>query len=300
MDHTCATGCGRPSGAMLCRYCTEDLVNDLADLAAGPSTATVRMPGLLADLDDVVTRLARVGGQSVGVAARSAETGVPYHAAAAELARTAAETLAYWAADLVTLHPHLTAPWSPIEQAGWFTRYPRMLASHPEAAALHRELTSLAEKIRRMVDRAPVLAYLGPCGSLIDRPDGSADVCRAGLYALPERDFMRCRACRTQFDVRARREELLAAVVDQLATAPEIARALSTWGLTVTVHAIRQWAHRGKIDPRPPHPRDARRTPRYRVGDVIDRVAKRMVATHDQDVALAARIGTDQRRGRPQ
>lgn len=294
MTPTCLAGCGRPTtGAGLCRYCTEDLINDLTDLAAGPATPTGRMPGLLADLDDVVLRMTKTGGASVGVLSRSAESGVPYHAAASALMGQAGMALAYWAADLAALHPHLEVPVGAIEVAGWLSRYPALLAGHPEVAALHREITGLTDRVRRMVDRSPALAFLGPCGSLTD--DG--EVCRTGLYVLPDRDFVRCRACKTQFDVRVRREELLAAVADQLATGPEIARALSTWGLTVTVHAIRQWVHRGKLMPKPPHPLDARRTPRYRVGDVIDRVAKRMVVTHEAEVTLAQRIGTDQRRG---
>jgi hypothetical protein len=85
---------------------------------------------------------------------------------------------------------------------------------------------------------------------------------------------VRCRDCRTVYDVAERREWLLHSAEDVLATAPVISRALTRMGSEVMPDRIRQWAsvsgggrrlvRRG---------RDRSGVPLYRLGDVMDLLA---------------------------
>jgi hypothetical protein len=109
-------------------------------------------------------------------------------------------------------------------------------------------------------------------------------VCLADLYCgaddrgWPTATVITCRACGHQHGAAERREWLLRAAEDRLATAGEISQAVpALYGHDIRIGTIRVWAHRGRIAARLPHPDDPLKRPRYRVGDVLD-IASRAVS----------------------
>ncbi len=272
MNQTCVVDrCARPTETYLCAGCLAEVVTALRELAAGPpGPHGDPTPGLLADLEDVVIRLTRSGLATGILPTRPHVTPLPFHSAASDLMWTAGNTISTWARDIAEMNPHLHLDaTTTAEAAGWLGRLPALIAMHPAADELHDEITWLTDRVRSMVDIAPIREYLGQCGA---EPDGH--LCTEDLYALPGSSAARCRVCGAVWDIATRKERLLGAVVDQWATATEIARALSLLGQPITVARIGMWVRRGKLTARPPHPLDPRRRPRYRVGDVVDRALK--------------------------
>lgn len=254
MQHTCATGCGAPTNDYLCAQCLRHLINDLRAI-----------PDLLTDLDTTYARQ-HVTTTGIGVRSPNATTPLPYHAAAADARTTLTNTVHHWTDTVHTHNTHLrTPPTNTTRAATWLATYPALLATHHAAADIHADITNAVRRAVHTIDRAPDHIYLGPCG---------ADGCTRDVYAPPNRAHVRC-DCGTTHDTHARRQWLLAAARDQLATAAELSRALPALiGRPITGGLIRQYAHRGKIAGRP----GADRRTRYRVGDVLD-------ALHDQTCA---------------
>ena len=270
MTHPCATShCDRPADAVICPGCVADLVTDLRHLATGGvDVRGQERQGLLADLQDTLTRQTATA-TGVGVTSRSAEKAMPYHEAASDLAHRARAELAGWARILIDDNPHLAwPPDDPAEVASWLATFPSLLAMLDPAGDMVDAIWRLARDVRRMVDRAPERVYLGQCSAVVE-----GVVCTEDLYGLPNKATVRCRVCGTEHDMEERRAKLRDAAEDQLATARDCVAAMpallgGSWSkLDVT---IRKWVQRGKLAPKPPHPDDPRRRPRYRVGDVMD------------------------------
>jgi hypothetical protein len=118
----------------------------------------------------------------------------------------------------------------------------------------------------RTIDRAPDMRCLGPC---------DVDGCVAWLYVPVHADIAYCPSpdCDAQYRVEDRRAWLLEQTVDRLMTAAEIARDLP-WiaGTKIDRKLINKWSSRDKITRYDPHPTDKRHAPRFRVGEVIDRI----------------------------
>lgn len=115
------------------------------------------------------------------------------------------------------------------------------------------------------IDAPPEAWYAGQCSAL--QRDGS--ICPEDLYALAGHGQIRCRRCAAAHSIEARRQALMAAVADVLATATEIRRAVRRFdGRPVTAEWLRQVRHRGRLVQRGV----ARVTgePLYRLGDVMD------------------------------
>lgn len=296
MTNTCSTPrCDRPApDATICAGCLHDLTTALRQLALGPlqrvrTHAAINpqaphaglrvvhdhLPGLLADLDDAITRQTSTAG-GIGVLVRSAETALPYHAAASNLAHQARNTLTTWARLLLDHQPRLRlrGGTSTAALAHALAEHRQQLAQLDGAGEMVDTITGLARAIRRMVDRAPDLQFVGPCSHL-HIVDGAVIKCTQDLWGIPGKADVHCPACGTTRNMAERREWLLALVNDQLATTQEIVTALpALLGEQVRLAAatIRSWVIRGKLDQHPPHPRDPRNRPTYRVGDVIDLV----------------------------
>lgn len=259
--------CGRPAHDALCAACTADLLEALRSVADGPTDAQGRrQPGLWGDLLAVYARQRRLG-HPTGVIARPAGRPLPWDDAASDLIALLAGTLHHWACTLVELHPHLSLDrvGSTPGAAAWLARYPSFLAGHPAAADLYASLMSCVDRVRRRVDRPPARCYAGPCRAITP-----AGPCPEHLYAWPDRTMVRCPRCRTDHDVAQRRDWLLSEVEDCLATAAEISQAIpNLLGRPIKVSTIRNWAHTGRLAPRPPHPADPHGYARYRIGDVV-------------------------------
>lgn len=129
------------------------------------------------------------------------------------------------------------------------------LRQHPDADTAVREITRAAARAQRAIDRPPDLAYLGTCAT-----------CGHAIYATPHAAWVAC-ACGAEYEVAARRTQLLIQAQDILGTAAEISRALTSLGRPVTPAVIRSLAFRGRITSRGVN---ELRRPLYRVGDVLD------------------------------
>lgn len=261
--------CGRPTSDFLCAGCVTELVTALRELAFGLCNQQPR-PGLLADLQDVVTRMT-VGTTEKGHSqTKAAEQPMPFHAAASELTWVADNTITAWARDFSETNRHLHPTWSTTVQAAeWMATYPNLLALHPAARELHDEITHLVGEVRRIVDRAPDKIYLGVCGMELDDV-----VCTDRLYGVVDRDTVRCRTCGTTHDAHQRWREVQDRVRHSLATAAEISGALAKlYGRQINVKTVRTWANRGVIDT---YGRNRHGEPLHKVGQVLDTAARRV------------------------
>lgn len=297
----CATGCGKKAHATLCPDCTGQVVTHLREIATGGvlrirvhqrrvhvpavttplpvveviTPATVRYeqdlrtdtrPSLYELLVDTLTRRDHTGSDSIGAVSGASLHQVSFHEKAAELKDVIDTELSTWARDVAALNQVPMPARTVRSAAAWLAKHPTLIAAHPDAARLHGRLGQLVRMAHRVIDRDPDRIYLGQCGAAVD----AATVCEADIYAQPNTPVVQCRRCGAVWDVAERRDYLLANVDEQLATPPEISRALTALGQPVTVNAIYGYAHRGKLTQHPPHPLDERRRPRYRVGDVRD------------------------------
>ncbi|MCW2920010.1 MAG: hypothetical protein JWN52_8078 [Actinomycetia bacterium] len=144
--------------------------------------------------------------------------------------------------------------------ARWLMLHLELIRRHKAANEIVADVVRLVEAAERCVDRPPDLAYSGPC-----------DGCGSDLYGRLGAAIVRCRECGQQYDVAERREWLLAAAEDTLAHAALISRALSRLGTSIQVNRLYQWANRSQILA---HGTDAQGRPLYRIGDVLDLLAK--------------------------
>lgn len=149
--------------------------------------------------------------------------------------------------------------------ARWLGTHVEWIRHHEAGAELVDELRSAIREARRVLDRPPDRWYAGRCG---DALADNAGPCGEDLYAKAGSRLVTCRGCGAEYDVEARREWLLSAVEDVLATAAEIARALTSLATPVTSSTIRGYVHRRRLESRGRDPRTG--NPTYRIGDVLD------------------------------
>ncbi|WHT21002.1 hypothetical protein N8J89_08025 [Crossiella sp. CA-258035] len=252
----------------LCAMCTGELCRCLRDLAVGPEDATgTPMPGLLADLEDTITRQDAVAPVSVG-AGKSTETPLVFNNAASDLAWEARDTITAWAKDFIRANQHLRFDGTNhIEAAQWLSRFPSLLAQLDDADAMHSEIRDLHGRVQRMVDiPEDTRAYLGRCGSRINEV-----LCTEELYARRKDSTVYCRTCASEWDVDGRRRWLLSQVDSQVCTAPQASALLSRLGVPVSEKDIQDMGKRGEIAATGQNPRRQRL---YRVGDVMDAVLR--------------------------
>lgn len=284
---------------MLCKDCLAQLVDALRELAYGTvqrrdddtrPTDQLRRQGLLADLQDTVTRLDHLGPAAGGkVRGKGDVTTVEFHVAASHLADQARSTISVWAREVWEANRHLHLPTNYVEACEWMASLVKVLTVHPSAGTIHDAITGLADRVRRMVDLAPDLTYLGVCsGQLTD-----GQLCDWDLYADRDDDaIIQCPRCKGLHDVRARKNRMIKAMQDQLLPATELRTVLTRYmpqGVP-PIGTIHRWASIGKLTKKPPMPGDNR--PRYRVGDVLDLIAKQQ--QDDRGIMKTSDITDDQ------
>jgi hypothetical protein len=254
---TCAVD-GRPvhdDRGHLCPACWADLDHDLADV-----------PELVHDLERLLAGLTRTGGSPIGIVVR-AEKGLGFDERAGDLLRELHNTLGGWVRVLCEDNA------LPVDMrddtavlAGWLGQHEWEIRRHEAAGDLWREVHKLAERARKTVTPKGPRVYLGQCSVPLDDSD-EPELCDRDLYALADWRSVTCPQCGITHQAGERREVMLNAVADQLATAAECSRALTAvTGVEVSVNTIRSWAARGKLAQHAP--REGERWPRYRVGDV--------------------------------
>lgn len=286
-DPLCFCGAPVPDQAYACNTCTHGLERALGEvpaLAEQLDLAITRQTKLAAGTftgqrraepssDDIEAAGYRHAAETLRLIKQPGAAVQPltYDAAASDAATVLRSTLVGWVRVVVeergsrwpadTLAAMGTML---LGQVGW-------LRHHAAAAEAFDELIHAIGFAWRAVDRRPDLLYAGPCD-----PSGDAhaadgvDVpgpCPTDLYAAPGRSTVTCPRCQLVWDVEARRDYLLEAARDQLATAAELSRFLTVYGEPVKGDRVRKWAERGLIAA---HGHDSQRRPLYRIGEAID------------------------------
>jgi hypothetical protein len=265
-------GCGRPvEDALCCQACADRLARWLGDI-----------PALADDLDTTLARLSRQGDR---VGSRSAETPLPWDqrasAAAYNLRSMLVGNVRMLAGEETLLGPACpacshetcsairTARWPADEvpaMALWLLARVEWIRHHPSVDEVLDEVGYAVGEARRVIDSRPSLWYAGRC--LAATPAGP---CQADLYAQLTAVWVTCPRCRTAYAVAERRDWLLEAAEDQLATAAEAARFLTAYyGEVVSANRITQWKARARVVA---HGVDSSGAPTFRVGDLLVLVA---------------------------
>lgn len=241
--------CGKPTraDAYICDVCKDELWRAIGDL-----------PAVGDELDVTLTRQTRMNDQN---STRStAEKPLPYDTAASDLLHELhSQTRA-----LVTrcVEQRIDTRGRPDEPGDTLPTMSRWLLWRIDGitgqpwAPETMQLAKLTQRAEYVIDRPPERSFAGPC-----------DKCGRDLYATAGRASVTCTHCGLTYDLAVRRAWLLEVVDDRLATATEIARALTSLELPVTSERIRQWAHRERIVSNG-HDRLGRAL--YRIGDVVD------------------------------
>lgn len=288
-------GCGNPvRDATLCTACGLRLDNALDQITDHH--------GLGWDLDIALTRQARItrtGGRPTPDEDRDEQrqmpgtlrpTPAPYDQRAADAARTLRAALHTWAqiaAHETGVHsptnrrgigpvcrrcPHPsclripaipTPPATITGLAAWLRPRVGWLRHHPHAQRALDDILDTVNTARAAVDRPAERLYAGPC-----------DQCRNDLYARAGARIVECVDCDLVYEVEARRAWLLRSAEDVLASATEIARAITRFGQPVTPDAIRGYVHRGQLLAHGHRMIGKREIPTYRLGDVLDVLAQ--------------------------
>jgi ribosomal protein L37AE/L43A len=120
------------------------------------------------------------------------------------------------------------------------------------------EIQAVEGQLRRMVDRPADKLLIGYCPQ-----------CDEALYARIGAQMVTCRQCEASFSVEASRDFMWEQAQDHLATAAEIARAVSWMGReSVSAERIRKWVERGRLERKGWLEVRGRLLPTYRIGDV--------------------------------
>lgn len=148
--------------------------------------------------------------------------------------------------------------------AAWLRPRVGWLRHHHDGQRAQQEILSAVRAARAAVDRPAERLYAGPC-----------DECGEDMYGRPGARIVECPPCELVYEVEARRQWLLRSAEDVLATATEIARAITRLGQPVTPEAIRGLVHRKQLFAHGVRPVGKREVPVYRLGDVLDVLAQR-------------------------
>lgn len=243
----CTCGQPAPESAYICEQCIDDLWRALR-----------KVPAYVSELEVTLTRQRRFETQTSS--ARSAVDELPYNVAASLALDRLRDTLTLLVRSCLASHVPSSdyldrSPGkTPASMSAWLLWRVDGIAAQPWARRA-LDVERALQRAERVIDRPAERSYAGPC-----------DRCGRDLYARKGKTSVSCVDCELTYDLSARRAWLLNLVDDRLATASEIARALTSFELPVTAERIWQWRHRERIEVRG---HDARQRPLYRVGDVV-------------------------------
>lgn len=291
---TACTSCSKPtSGAALCERCTKTLDIALANVAA-----------YYADAGSVVrTRQTRYGS---GISTRGSigkEQPLPVDGRFLDVNGSGTQarwdtwnTIVTWCRVVMAEQPELAGPvcvtclhpschavrrrrWprnTVPSMCAYLERQRRYVLAEPWAADLLDELTHVERRLRYLVDRPADGWYAGECGAVDAETEA---VCTRVLYADPTNPFVRCRDCGTTWSVAERRDWLIKEAEDREATVRTLARIVTTLGAhdaseSRLENRISQWVTRGRLKPNGKRVIDGKPRPVYRVGDVLDLLAR--------------------------
>jgi len=258
--------CEAKTQTPLCSHCT-NTVRDILD----------EMPRMLGYLDD--TRYGHTRLADPGTRHTRNGTGLNVNPPAARLARDTHLVLANWARTLCRVHnwryqrppqkrpqrnnsgfqAYQPNPASSI--ALWLAQRTDKLALLPDAGDAHRDITWLADRIEKTINRPDPPIHLGPCPAI-----GPAGRCMAALTARPGQVIAACHTCGAKHAVRELAAEHLRRTQHLQLTAAQILGALELAGEPLSERTWRRW-RQYHIRPRAwRHDGE----PLYRVGDVYE------------------------------
>lgn len=261
------TECDTPVGDSipLCDRCCDNFVDDLR-----------AVPGIIVDLSVTSARLDRMStGRNGG---KSAEVPIPIrvdggvtkaHDALVNSLTTwgrlledhYSETIPIGARGLVQIAMNIRAggnsdtprldkaavaltPVTAAEQvAVWLATNPALIRLMP---ASHEMITDLANAIagaHMAVDRRPDLRYLGPCPNVVERK-GNPIPCGFSLRAEADADWVRCRRCREQHEIKQLLKDARRRVEDRLCTMAQIKDYLRAMGYKIPTSTLHNWNNR--------------------------------------------------------
>jgi hypothetical protein len=228
----------------------------------------------------------RFSADRVGVVHRPDESPVHWNSRAGAVRDQLLATLTE-AADAIARAQQLYRPLNTFDALGYFLakNVPWMRAQH-NGPDMHRHLMDALAEADRVVDAPSLRRFVGECGALLA---DAGDTCRAMLWAPPSRfrGEVTCPDCGTTHDVEDRRRSLLGKADNMLLARTDLARALSGFGVDVTVKQLEHWAARGRLEQHgTTSTRPAR--PLYRLGDVLDVLAADRARHAEKAVAHGA------------
>lgn len=205
-------------------------------------------------LHSVLRRWANVIAAETGLTAWRAPDGAPY-----PICRRCEHP------SCLLARPPVLPPPSTGGLAVWLRPHVGWLRHHHDAQRAHDEILDAVRDARRTIDRPAEKLYAGPC-----------DQCGEDMYGRVGARMVECPPCELVYEIEARRAWLLRSAEDVLASATEIARAITRLGQPVTPEAIRGLVHRGQLAPHGHRKVGRREVPVYRLGDVLDVLAQRV------------------------
>jgi len=173
------------------------------------------------------------------------------------------------------------------EAAAWLATQVDWLRKRPEAGEAFDELTDACTRLRALVDRPATQALVGmcDCGKVLYAPDGRT------VVQCPEK------LCQMVWHVARSRDILRDALREKLFTAAEAGHLAAYWDERTSEQIrklISMWVQRGRLTAHGwiagSTGTDEERSPTYRFGDVIDRLANtpRRTARAAEDERVSA------------
>lgn len=276
----CCPACGsKSSDWLLCGYCTDSLLEDLAEL-----------PGLFRDLRITHTRQSQFGGSS-----SSGDSPVPFDRRAEPKMQAIRNTLGTWlrtldAGDLYSrsapictcrpyraCQPHVIVTFTPgvsvRSWCAWMAARIQRIRGHEAVEQMTADIHDCVTAARKVIDSPPDLILCGSC-----------PVCAHPMYAKVGEVETFCRQCKRAnlaaaepveikaptYDIKTSREGMLSLVEHQWVTIAECSSLLASFGLPVRADTISNWARadRGAVLSR--RGTNTAGVALYRVGDVAD------------------------------
>jgi hypothetical protein len=296
---------------MTCRKCTAKTADGIALCERCQQTATYALTNIAAyyaDLDRVPTsddnrRRGNSAPDPTGVAAAAVRVD-PVTVADQEVTNS----LTTWARCLVDDRPGVGLPPARVPQlAPWLSDRLPSIVTLAWAGDMLADLLVSERLLKRVAQRARTGNYLGVCGNqtnievvhdwqvcgcschlgdayVCDVTGGcgtdvvlvQTSICDRSLYAGHDDRWVTC-GCGATWDARARRQDIVRAIEDQLAPVAIIARLAAAFAGEASVGQvearIRKWAERKHIRHVTTKVIDGRERRVYRVGDVLDLLA---------------------------
>ncbi|MCO4257388.1 hypothetical protein [Pseudarthrobacter cellobiosi] len=228
---------GKPliNNAVICSDCTNAIDRALGDL-----------DWLLDELDTTMTRQTKTRPARGNHASDGPP--MPYNVRASDTARDLRILLKDWVSLVAEglaaegKFVALPTPATAKTLSSWLMHHVTWLSRHAAAPDAYSEIVGAVNNIRRTIDIAPDVRYIGPCYSVINNVE-----CPETLYGIEGQDDVKCRTCGTVWDARARTLEALAHAEKVAQDATTLSRSFALKGIALDTDRIKKWGQRGHL-----------------------------------------------------